>query len=46
VLDALDHGSGETYVPAWFADVVKVKVDDLAGYMAGAFEYWHEKSTS
>jgi short-subunit dehydrogenase len=46
VLDALEHGSGETYVPAWFADVAKVKVDDLPGYMAGAFEYWHEKSSS
>jgi short-subunit dehydrogenase len=46
VLDALDQGSGEIYVPAWFADVAKVKVDDLPGYMAGAFEYWHEKSSS
>jgi short-subunit dehydrogenase len=46
VLDALEQGSGETYVPTWFSDVAKVKVDDLPGYMAGAFAYWHEKSSS
>jgi short-subunit dehydrogenase len=43
VLDALEQGSGETFVPAWFADVVKVKGDDLPGYMAGAFAYWRER---
>ncbi len=43
VLQALSTGAVETWVPEWFADVVKVKVDDLNGYLEGASSYWRDK---
>ena len=46
VLDALGSGAVETWVPEWFADVVKVKVDDLNGYLEGASAYWRDKQAS
>ena len=46
VLDALGSGAVETWVPEWFADVAKVKVDDLNGYLEGASSYWRDKQAS
>jgi NAD(P)-dependent dehydrogenase (short-subunit alcohol dehydrogenase family) len=43
VLAAIGAGAVETWVPEWFADVAKVKVDDLDGYLEGASLYWREK---
>ena len=45
-LAAMDSGRVETWVPEWFADVAKVKVDDLEGYLEGASLYWREKQAS
>lgn len=43
VLAQLDAGRFETWVPEWFADVAKVKADDVQGYLEGAAMYWQEK---
>lgn len=43
VLHALESGAVETWVPEWFADVAKVKVDNLNGFVEGASLYWREK---
>ena len=39
VIDALDNGSHQVFVPAYFADFVATKSADLGGFMAGAAEY-------
>lgn len=46
VLGALASGAVETWVPEWFADVAKVKVEDLNGYLEGASLYWRDKQAS
>jgi NAD(P)-dependent dehydrogenase (short-subunit alcohol dehydrogenase family) len=46
VLAAIDAGAVETWVPEWFADVAKVKADDLGGFLEGASLYWREKQAS
>jgi NAD(P)-dependent dehydrogenase (short-subunit alcohol dehydrogenase family) len=43
VLDALDTGAAETFVPAWFADLPPVKTADLDGFLQGAAEYTRER---
>jgi hypothetical protein len=44
VLTQLDTGSFETYVPAWFADVVAGKFGNPDGFIAGTKEYARSKS--
>ncbi len=39
VLDALDSGRTETFVPGWFADLPPVKSGDLDGFLQGAVAY-------
>ena len=39
VLDALDTGATETFVPGWFKDLPPVKSGDLDGFLQGAVEY-------
>lgn len=42
VLEALDAGRSQVYVPAWFADIVAGKAADLEGFLAGAAEFVRE----
>jgi NAD(P)-dependent dehydrogenase (short-subunit alcohol dehydrogenase family) len=46
VMTAIQSGAVETWVPGWFADVAKVKADDLGGFLEGASRYWREKQAS
>jgi len=39
VLDALDTGAMETFVPGWFRDLPPVKTGDLDGFLQGSVEY-------
>lgn len=39
VLDALETGATETFVPGWFRDLPPVKAGDLDGFLQGAVEY-------
>jgi NAD(P)-dependent dehydrogenase (short-subunit alcohol dehydrogenase family) len=39
VLGALAAGAVECYVPAWFADIVKGKAGNVAGFLAGSAEF-------
>jgi NAD(P)-dependent dehydrogenase (short-subunit alcohol dehydrogenase family) len=39
ILDQLDAGTFEIYVPEWFQDVVAGKVADPDGFMRGSIEY-------
>lgn len=39
VVDQLDSGTFEIYVPEWFQDVVAGKVADPDGFLAGSIEY-------
>ena len=43
VLDSIDSGAVETWVPPWFADVAKMKAGDINGFVEGASQYWREK---
>jgi NAD(P)-dependent dehydrogenase (short-subunit alcohol dehydrogenase family) len=43
VLDALDTGAIETYVPDWFKDIAAGKFGDPDGYLAGTIEYIRSK---
>ncbi len=46
VLEQLDSGSFEVYVPAWFSDVVAGKFGNTDGFLAGTKEYARSKSES
>jgi NAD(P)-dependent dehydrogenase (short-subunit alcohol dehydrogenase family) len=39
VLDALERGTAQVYVPGWFGDIPVTKAQDLDGYLAGTAEY-------
>jgi short-subunit dehydrogenase len=39
VLDALDSGAAETFVPEWFRDLPPAKSSDLDAFLQGAVEY-------
>ena len=39
VLDVLDSGAAETFVPGWFADLPPVKAADLDGFLRGSVDY-------
>ena len=39
VLQALETGAMETFVPGWFADLPPVKTGDLDGFLQGSVEY-------
>ncbi|HMQ28949.1 MAG TPA: SDR family oxidoreductase, partial [Acidimicrobiales bacterium] len=43
LVDQLDAGSFERYVPDWFADIASGKAANLDGYLAGAAEYLRSK---
>lgn len=43
VLDALDTGRFETFVPGWFTDIPPVKVGDLDGFLQGSVEYTRQR---
>jgi short-subunit dehydrogenase len=39
VMEGLDAGAAEIYVPAWFSDIVVGKVQNLQGFLSGAAEF-------
>lgn len=39
VMDALDHGVSEVYVPAWFKDIAAGKAANIEGFLAGTAEW-------
>ncbi|MBU6215047.1 MAG: SDR family NAD(P)-dependent oxidoreductase [Acidobacteria bacterium] len=39
VLEALNSGATETFVPGWFADLPPVKASDLDGFLQGSIDY-------
>lgn len=39
VLDQLDSGAFEAYVPSWFADIVTGRAGNIEGFIQGAAEY-------
>ena len=39
VLEAMETGATETFVPGWFRDLPPVKTGDLDGFLQGAVEY-------
>jgi len=43
VLDGIRSGASQVYVPAWFLDIVKGKVDNLDGFMSGAAAFIREQ---
>lgn len=43
VLDALDSGRFETFVPDWFADITPIKAGDLDGFLAGSVDYTRQR---
>jgi NAD(P)-dependent dehydrogenase (short-subunit alcohol dehydrogenase family) len=43
VLDALETGRFETFVPGWFADVVPMKAGDLDGFLLGSVDYTRQR---
>jgi NAD(P)-dependent dehydrogenase (short-subunit alcohol dehydrogenase family) len=43
VLDMLDQGTFEIYVPEWFRDVVPVKFPDTGAYLQGSIEYTRQR---
>ena len=44
VLEALDAGTFEIYVPGWFADVVGGKFPDTGAFLAGTVAWAREQS--
>ncbi len=44
VLDALDAGTFEIYVPGWFADIVGGKFPDTGAFLAGSIAWARDKS--
>ena len=45
VLDALDAGTFEIYVPGWFADIVGTKFPDTGAFLAGSIAWVQQKTT-
>ncbi len=43
VLDQLDAGTFEIYVPGWFADVVGAKFPDVGTFLAGSIDWVKQK---
>lgn len=43
VMSGLRAGSREIYVPSWFSDIAKGKVDNLDGFMSGAAAFVREQ---
>ena len=43
VVDMLDSGTFEIFVPEWFRDVVPVKFPDTGAYLQGAIEYTRQR---
>jgi short-subunit dehydrogenase len=43
VMAGLRSGSREIYVPSWFADIAKGKVENLEGFMSGAAAFVREQ---
>jgi short-subunit dehydrogenase len=43
VFDGIRDGASQVYVPAWFFDIVKGKVDNLDGFMDGAAAFIREQ---
>jgi NAD(P)-dependent dehydrogenase (short-subunit alcohol dehydrogenase family) len=43
VVDMLDEGTFEIYVPEWFRDVVPVKFPDTGAYLQGSIEYTRQR---
>jgi short-subunit dehydrogenase len=43
VMEGLRSGAREVYAPAWFADIVKGKVDNLEGFLSGAAAFIREQ---
>jgi hypothetical protein len=43
VLDQLDNGTFEIYVPGWFADVVGAKFPDVGTFLAGSIDWVKQK---
>jgi short-subunit dehydrogenase len=39
VMEAMEQGQPQVFVPSYFSDIVAVKCADLAGFIAGAAEY-------
>jgi short-subunit dehydrogenase len=46
VMEAIRTDRFETWVPAWFADVAKVKADDLPGFLQGSAEYMAQQQAA
>jgi NAD(P)-dependent dehydrogenase (short-subunit alcohol dehydrogenase family) len=46
VLEALDAGTFEIYVPGWFADIVGAKFPDTGAFLAGSIDWAKQKSES
>ncbi len=42
VIDQLATGDLERFVPEWFADVARMKANDLTGYLAGSAEWYRD----
>lgn len=42
VVDQLATGDLERFVPEWFADVARMKANDLTGYLAGSAEWYRD----
>ncbi len=45
VMAGLRAGSRQIYVPSWFADIAKGKVENLEGFMSGAAAFVREQRT-
>jgi short-subunit dehydrogenase len=43
VMTGLKSGARQIYVPSWFADIAKGKVDNLEGFMSGAAAFVREQ---
>jgi hypothetical protein len=46
VVDQLDSGTFEIYVPEWFQDVVACKVADPDAFLRGSIDYLRSRRTS
>ena len=43
VMDGVRSGARQVYAPSWFADIVKGKVENLDGFLAGSAAYVREQ---
>jgi NAD(P)-dependent dehydrogenase (short-subunit alcohol dehydrogenase family) len=43
VMDAIDTGRFETFVPEWFVDIPPIKVGDIDGFLQGSVEYTRQR---